>query len=557
MVNYYKLRIYKMVLVLKNKDGQQVDIGALQKKDEPSQKPSMSQKEFAINVARAIGQGLTFGFADEAEAFARSILGENYETAVASARGGLQQLREERPEIAYPTEIGASMIMPFGLAGAIPRVGSALKTAYQTKPYTTGAATGYTYGLGTAEGEGFERLPEAVTGGAIGVGATALSPRVSEVASKLIPEGVKTTVGQTFEGALGQLARGGEDVLERLPFFGGAVSSMRERALKTFDVAAVNKALEPAKDLGVKPLPITLQPREAVSKAYEQLGNAYSKTLSKISLPSGAELNSFVTKRIRDNGKGFGLSDEEIKTAINQVTNILNQRTRNGTISGDDFKQAQMQLRDLAGEYLDSADVQARNIGRTLSSASDAFFDSLSNINPKAVKEIKSIDSAYSRFKPLQYLVGIKSKSLEGTFTPSQLLQEITSGGRKQRGIQAAVDVERPLQEMALEAQSILPSQIKGSDTAAKQAVISAMGAGGVEYATELPAYITAGLLAPSAIYNPYSQTLLKGAMRGMGRAGRSPAVSGLLAEPVLEKADPLLSTITIRPEGSQYLATD
>ena len=216
-----------------------------------------------------------------------------------------------------------------------------------------------------------------------------------------------------------------------------------------------------------------------------------------------------------------------------------------------------MQLRDLAGEYLDSADVQARNIGRTLSSASDAFFDSLSNINPKAVKEIKSIDSAYSRFKPLQYLVGIKSKSLEGTFTPSQLLQEITSGGRKQRGIQAAVDVERPLQEMALEAQSILPSQIKGSDTAAKQAVISAMGAGGVEYATELPAYITAGLLAPSAIYNPYSQTLLKGAMRGMGRAGRSPAVSGLLAEPVLEKADPLLSTITIRPEGSQYLATD
>lgn len=554
--------------MLKNKDGQQVDIGALQNKDKPSQKPSMSQKEFAINVARAIGQGLTFGFADEAEAFARSILGEDYETAVSSARGGLQQLREQRPEIAYPAEIGASMALPFGVAGAIPRVGSALKTAYQTKPYTTTIATGATYGAGAAEGQPIERLPEAITGGAIGAGATSLSPRVSEVASKLIPEGVKTTVGQTFEGALGNVARASEEVLERLPFFGGAVSSMRERALKTFDVAAVNKALEPARDLGIKPLPITLKPREAVSKAYEELGNAYTKTLSKISLPSGEKLKSNVTKAITESGRDFGLSDEEIKRAINQVTGVLTKKTKNGTISGDDFKEAQMQLRYLAGEYLESQEPYVRNMGKTLSSASDAFFDSLAEINPKSVKEIKSIDSAYSRFKPLQYLVGIKSKSLEGTFTPSQLLQEITSGGRRQRGIQAAVDVERPLQEFALEAQSILPSQIKGSDTAAKQAVITAMGAGGVEFGTELPAYITAGLLAPSAIYNPYSQAALKTAMRGVGRAGRSPAVSGLLAEPVLEKVEPYIPNsmipsaqasdmplrITIRPEDKYLL---
>ena len=52
---------------------------------------NMSTSDLAINLARAIGQGLTFGFADEAEGFARSVLGdETYEEARDSARAGLE-----------------------------------------------------------------------------------------------------------------------------------------------------------------------------------------------------------------------------------------------------------------------------------------------------------------------------------------------------------------------------------------------------------------------------------------------------------------------------------
>ena len=52
-----------------------------------SQAPEMSNTDLAFNLARAIGQGLTFGFADEAEGYARSILGdETYTEARDSAR---------------------------------------------------------------------------------------------------------------------------------------------------------------------------------------------------------------------------------------------------------------------------------------------------------------------------------------------------------------------------------------------------------------------------------------------------------------------------------------
>ena len=75
-----------------------------------SQAPEMSNVDLAKNLARAIGQGLSFGFADEAEGFARSVLGdESYEEARDSARAGLEQFREEMPITAYGAEIAASI----------------------------------------------------------------------------------------------------------------------------------------------------------------------------------------------------------------------------------------------------------------------------------------------------------------------------------------------------------------------------------------------------------------------------------------------------------------
>ena len=53
---------------------------------------------FATGVARSIGQGITFGFADEAEANVRSVLGDQtYEEAKKATNAELAKFRGENP----------------------------------------------------------------------------------------------------------------------------------------------------------------------------------------------------------------------------------------------------------------------------------------------------------------------------------------------------------------------------------------------------------------------------------------------------------------------------
>lgn len=501
-------------------------------------------------IARAVAQGITFGTSDEIQAFAENLFtGKSYDEAVKEQRQKIEQFRSERPELAYPAEIASSMAMPLGIAGtagrlagkALPKVGEAVSQAAQKiLPQTTlgrnvalGAGTGAAYGAGASE-EG-QRLSGALAGGAIGAGMPYLAPRVGEAASKLIPKGVKTTIGQTFEGGVGQLVGGVEDVLARMPVVGVAPTSMRQRALRSFDVAAVNEVLEPVAKLGVKPLKTNMEPREAVSQAYKILGDKYTEILSGVKMPSTASIKNAVSETI--DTSGAKLTDDARKALRGEVDEVFNKYSANGEIDGEAFKQIQMELRVISQNYSVSPLPSDRNIGKVVSDVSDTFFSELSKINPKSADTIKSLDSAYARFKPIQYITA-KSKDESGTFTPSQLLSELSQGGRRQAGLQRLVDVEKPLQQLALDAQSVLPSKIQGSDTAAKELGYGMLGVGVGQGAmspypmlSELPLTVAKGILAPMAVYNPLAQPVAKGMIGLTGSGMRSPAVAGLLSE--------------------------
>ncbi|NBS71400.1 hypothetical protein EBT31_21185, partial [bacterium] len=65
---------------------------------------------------RSLAQGATFGFADELEAAARSILpGETYEQAIQDVRGKMAAYQQERPMEALAYEVGGGLLT--GLAG--------------------------------------------------------------------------------------------------------------------------------------------------------------------------------------------------------------------------------------------------------------------------------------------------------------------------------------------------------------------------------------------------------------------------------------------------------
>ena len=161
------------------------------------------------DIARAAGQGLTFGFGDELVALAKSLGDKTYEEAVAEERQALERFREESPLAAYPIEIAASIpasLLGVGLLGrGAQAAGRFIPSALKSAPVgaaATGAAEGALYGAGAAE-EG-QRLSGAgvgaALGGVLGGAAGAAFPKVSEQAQKLISEGVPVTAGQAMGG---------------------------------------------------------------------------------------------------------------------------------------------------------------------------------------------------------------------------------------------------------------------------------------------------------------------------------------------------------------------
>ena len=138
---------------------------------------------FASGLSRSLGQGITFGFADEAEAYIRSALGEGeYAKIRDDIRDNLNKFRADEPAFAYGAEIGAALLTP-GAARIATKAG--MKTiadkavmAAAKRPTAAAGVGGAVYGAGTAE-EIEDVLVAAGVSGVMGMGGQAMAPTVS------------------------------------------------------------------------------------------------------------------------------------------------------------------------------------------------------------------------------------------------------------------------------------------------------------------------------------------------------------------------------------------
>ena len=175
---------------------------------------------FATGVARSIGQGITFGFADEAEAYVRSVLGDQtYEEAKKATNAELAKFRGENPFLSFGLEIGAAIMTPGGLLKIASKVPGLAKVAQKgmqtTTPVTRGMAGGALYRAGTAET--MEDVPASMAlGGTLGYAGTKMAPAVTDAAKKLMQRGIPLSIGQRFGGSLGKIEEG----LSKLPVTG-------------------------------------------------------------------------------------------------------------------------------------------------------------------------------------------------------------------------------------------------------------------------------------------------------------------------------------------------
>ena len=314
----------------------------------PAPKKSIKKKKTELNVGlgvgRSLGQGLLFGFADEAEAFARSLVGtEDYQTNLEKVRLELDEFREQAPIAAYGAEILGSIPTALGGAGLLARAG--LKGAGKV-----GAIESGIYGVGAGEGAE-DRIQSGLMGAAAGGAITKTASKLLPIKSKTAKDlpgkkGIPLTPGQSLKdaGNIGSdLISALEDLSTSYPGVGVPIQAKRLETLIKTNRVLLDEAVEP---LGLK-IPKNLTGREAYEFVRDTIDVQYENVLEKLSLSNLDNLNN----KILDILEESILDASEQTKVLKVVDQSINNKLVNGVLPGKSLKNAQTKFREKQNHF--------------------------------------------------------------------------------------------------------------------------------------------------------------------------------------------------------------
>ena len=149
-------------------------------------------KTVDAGFGRLLLQGLTLGFADEIEAYAKSLKGADYRNTLASIRYGIKDYREKNPGVtgsAFVAEAAGAALPTVAAMIAAPFTGGSSSAAIAPsllrlfgRGVTTGGATGAFSGFGAGEGGIENRLDAAERGLKWGAGTGGVIPLAGRTA---------------------------------------------------------------------------------------------------------------------------------------------------------------------------------------------------------------------------------------------------------------------------------------------------------------------------------------------------------------------------------------
>ena len=387
--------------------------------------------EFARDIGRAVGQGFSFGFGDEAEAFARALYakfidGDDFNTAynetVKEIRDDIKEFREDEPVLAYGSEI----------AGAIPSsIGAGAKLAqYGVKGIMNPITQGAVYGAGAGEGNPVERVPDALLGGAVSGAVSKALPPITEGAKKLIKAGTPVTVGQAVGGGIRKV----EQALKSIPFLGDPIVEAEVRATQGFNKSAFAKVLEPLKKYGVNPNK-ELKGKETGNQLYSTaesiISKNYDKLVPKLKFPNQSDLQPIYDDIIL---KQAEFMPKNVNNAfLRDMDEIVYKNFgADGVLTGQGFKNIQSGLRRKIRNFANDPSEITRGYGRAYSEVLDGLTDTLKKNNPDLAVQLNDLDFS---FKMLNLTGKAVERSLnkQGTFTPSALMQAVRQSDQSLR----------------------------------------------------------------------------------------------------------------------------
>jgi len=477
--------------------------------------------DIARDVARAFTQGITFGTADELEAFVRSYIDsdKSYTELRDEIRTDINQFRKNSPYFAYGLEIAGSL--PSGVLGVGKTLGA---TALRS-----GAMSG-AYGFGSSEGDIKDRATSAAISAPIGAVAGPLvqkiMPNMTSQAKELANKGVNLTPGQATSGGLvGKSIKAVEEGATSIPLLGTMIKGSMDRSTTTFNRAVINDAL---KSIG-KVLPPRLTGRKAIEWAKNEISKSYDDVIGKMSLNNADDLIDTVSI-ISTNLKG-NIDSKLYNNFNNKLSEIIIARVKDGKLTGKSLQNIQTDIKKLITQYTKSggtaefemADALTTILKGKIDDAGEKIIFGLDDFllrdnAPELITKFTNTNTAYSLFDPIQK-ASVSSASSGGTFSPAQLLNAIKKSDPTKTKSQFATGGGK-LQDIAETAEEVIGANIPNSGTADRLAAKDFATAGGLLLGGQTgvvdPTLAMGGLLAAGAYSKPV-QKITTGALLGAG----------------------------------------
>lgn len=359
-----------------------------------------------FDVGRAFAQGLSFGTADEIEAFVRSKFtdgGLSYDDELKNIRADMKKYSEAHPYTSLALEVIGSI--PTALAG-----GAALARTGLSAAKIAGLEAGV-YGAGAAEGDASDRLKSAAIAAPVGMlggkVAEKMTPLALAKAQSLLKKGYDLTPGQKYGGAVKALEEG-----ISLPFVQDIIKGQQQVVRQQFNRKTVEDAISGLKDAE---LPKSLTGESLVERASEIVSDNYEAILPKLSINT-APLKSRADSIIRARLDAQALSEADIKELTMELNDVVYRHAKDNVLSKQILKDVESELGKSAFEATN------RRIGRTLKEIQSALRDEISKQNPD-VPDLQIVNDAFRKMKPIEAAKNAAVGS-GGEFTPTQLLRQ-------------------------------------------------------------------------------------------------------------------------------------
>lgn len=338
----------------------------------------------------------------------------------------------------------------------------------------------------------------AVGGAALGGLARLISPNASTnpAIQKLLQENVSLTPGRL----LGPTASRFEDASTSTPFIGDIIKRAQDTGLKEFNVAALNRVLEP---LGEKLSAAATAGRDTLEAVAGRVSKAYDDLLPRMKVQADAPFMQDLVN-LRNATRNMPPARAQQFDQLLE-SHLLSRFTDAGLMNGASLKQAQSELGRAAKDYMSSSTADERILGTALKEMQNILRRAIERNNPAHAKELSAIDNAYAQLARVEDASLRSTGNLEpGVFTPQQLLnaakKKDTSFGKRQFNVRG----QAPMQDLA-EAGSMLRSAEPNSGTPYRMMTEAALVGG---LATMNPALL-ASIPITSGLYSSAGRNAL------------------------------------------------